>query len=186
MEHHLLVLVNTGVKHSLASSEYNIRRQECEKAVSLLSEHTGGLHSLRDVPLDLLTEHRDQFPGKVYQRASYVIEENQRLLNACAALNAGNLEEFGQGMYGSHEGLRDKYEVSCPELDHLVETARTIPGVLGARMMGGGFGGCTINLLAKDRVGLFEQTIRKHYKTPDGKAPEIYEVIIEDGTQHIR
>ncbi|MFA6402067.1 MAG: galactokinase [Salinivirgaceae bacterium] len=180
---HLLVLVNTGVKHSLASSEYNKRRQECENGVALLKKYQPNIHSLRDVSLELIQAHKSEFNEITYNRCSYVIEENIRLEKACNALENGDFVEFGNLMYGSHYGLKDKYEVSCTELDQLVELAKSIDGVLGARMMGGGFGGCTINLVKKEAVAAFEKSIAENYKTPDGKQPQIIKVVIEDGAR---
>ena len=185
MSNHMLVLVNTGVKHSLASSEYNIRRQECETGVSVLRKYQPGIKSLRDVPLELIQRYKHELPEIVFKRCSYVVEENIRLQSACDSLQENDLKGFGQQMYGSHFGLKDKYEVSCPELDQLVEIAQTFEGVLGARMMGGGFGGCTINLIEKDKVEQFGNIIKSHYKTPDGKEPQIIEVVIQDGTKQI-
>jgi galactokinase len=185
MSNHMLVLVNTGVKHSLASSEYNIRRNECETGVSILQKYDSSITSLRDVSLDLIELHKKEFTEKVYDRCTYVIEENLRLQQACESLQKGDLIDFGKKMYGSHEGLRDKYEVSCTELDQLVEIASSVDGVLGARMMGGGFGGCTINLVKKDKVEQFKHTIKSEYQTPDGAEPEIYDIIIEDGTKQV-
>jgi len=185
MSNHLLVLVNTGVKHALASSEYNIRRQECEAGVALLKKYDSGIIALRDVNLDLLNQHADDFSANIYKRSSYVVEENLRVLEACDALQQKDFKKFGQLMYQSHAGLRDKFEVSCSELDQLVEIARHIPGVLGARMMGGGFGGCTINLVERNSVAHFEDIIRKSYQTPEQTEPQIIEVVIDQGTRII-
>lgn len=186
MNDYELVLVNTGVKHSLASSEYNKRREECNAGVSALKMIDNSIYSLRDVTINLIEEYKSELSEEVCNRCSYVVEENSRLKQACEQLYAGNVEAFGEFMYGSHQGLRHKYEVSCHELDKLVEIAKSIDGVLGARMMGGGFGGCTINLVRKAQVELFKETVRQKYQTPDQKAPEIYEVVIEDGTKEIQ
>jgi galactokinase len=183
MTDQLLVLVNTGVKHSLASSEYNKRRAECEAGVALLQKYDPNIKSLRNVSLEMIQKHEKEFDPVVYKRCSYVIEENLRLENGCKALEAGNFEQFGNYMYGSHEGLRDKYQVSCKELDQLVEIARSVPGVLGSRMMGGGFGGCTITLVKRNKVADFEKAVKAGYKTPEGKIPDIIEVKIEDGAK---
>ena len=186
MEDYELVLVNTGVKHSLASSEYNKRRQECETGVALLQKHFPEINSLRDVHLEQIQKFEQEFDPVVYNRCSYVVEENLRLERACVALEKDDMKAFGQEMYGSHEGLRDKYEVSCAELDQLVDLARSVEGVVGARMMGGGFGGCTINLIAKKSVPGFEQKVRESYQTPDGGQPEIIKVKIEQGTHPVQ
>jgi len=185
MENHLLVLVNTGVKHSLASSEYNKRREQCEAAVNLLRKYDPKITSLRDVTLHLLEKHESEFDPVTYKRCNYVVKENRRLQYACEALANDDFNLFGQYMYGSHKGLKKKYEVSCKELDNLVKIAKKTKGVLGARMMGGGFGGCTINLVERKHVDLFEKSIKKSYKTPAGEEPEIYRVVIEDGTSLI-
>ncbi|MDP2721138.1 MAG: galactokinase [Bacteroidales bacterium] len=182
MTDYLLVLVNTGVKHALASSEYNIRRRECEAGVGLLQKYFSEVMSLRDANLEMIGEHLPEFPINVYKRCSYIIEENHRVDLACTALQYSDFEAFGQLMYQSHEGLKNKFEVSCPELDQLVEIASGIEGVIGARMMGGGFGGCTINLVERNAVPLFEKMINEKYQTPEGKKPQIIEVVIEDGT----
>ena len=181
-----LVLVNTGVKHELASSEYNKRRAECEAGVKILQKHYSGVRSLRDVTMEMLEAHRSEFGDVVYRRCSYIVEENERLLAGCKALANGDFAAFGQLMFGSHEGLSHKYEVSCAELDQLVAIARTAPGVLGSRMMGGGFGGCTITLIEKSKVADFERAVKSSYKTPDGREPEIYEVVIGDGAGELK
>ncbi len=185
MEDQILILVNTGVKHSLAVSEYNKRRQECEAGVSLLQKENLDINSLRDVSLDMIYSHKDDFDTVIYNRCAYVIEENVRVEKSCEALAHGDFEEFGKLMYASHEGLKNDYEVSCIELDNLVEIAKSVDGVLGARMMGGGFGGCTINLVKKSAIAQFEKTILENYKTPQGESPEIIRVTIDDGTRTV-
>lgn len=185
MTNYRLVLVNTGVKHSLASSEYNKRRAECEEGVRILQKYYNGVRSLRDATLEMIEAHRAEFGDVVYRRCSYIVEENERLLAGCKALADGDFAAFGQLMFGSHEGLSHKFEVSCKELDKLVAIARTVPGVLGSRMMGGGFGGCTISLVEKSKVADFECAIKAGYKTPDGKEPVIYEVVIGDGARRL-
>jgi galactokinase len=185
MNDHMLVLVNTGVKHSLASSEYNKRRQECEEGVKILKKYDNTINALRDVSLELLNQNKSEITPIVYKRCAYVIEENIRLQNACEALYEDNLNLFGQFMYRSHKGLKEMYEVSCSELDNLVDIAHNVDGVLGSRMMGGGFGGCTINLIERDSVEQFKRSILENYKTPDGEPPQIIEVVIEDGTRQI-
>ncbi len=185
MEDQILILVNTGVKHSLAGSEYNKRRQECEAGVSLLKKYDAAINSLRDVSIALIQAHKDEFDPVVYRRCSYVIEENKRVEKSCDALESADFEEFGRLMYDSHNGLKNDYEVSCTELDLLVDLARNVDGVLGARMMGGGFGGCTINLVKKAAVEHFEKTIKENYKTPEGESPDIIRVTIGAGTHSV-
>ena len=186
MTNYRLVLVNTGVKHSLALSEYNKRRAECEEGVRILQKYYKGVRSLRDATLEMIEAHRAEFGDVVYRRCSYIVEENERLLAGCKALADGDFAAFGQLMFGSHEGLSHKYEVSCAELDQLVAIARTVLGVLGSRMMGGGFGGCTITLVEKTKVADFEAAVKRNYKTPDGREPVIYEVVIADGAGELR
>ena len=183
MSHLSIVLVNTGVKHSLASSEYNRRRMECQKGVDILKRESDGIRSLRDVSMDLIVKNRHKFDETIQKRCTYVLEENERVLAACHCLANGDFNAFGQLMYQSHYGLRDKYEVSCAELDRLVELTEPMDGVLGARMMGGGFGGCTINLVENNHLDNFKRLITNEYKTPDSSNPEIYTCTLGGGTR---
>lgn len=178
-----IVLCDSRVKHSLASTEYNTRREECEAGVAIVRASVGDqVRSLRDVTMDMLNRYvRDQEP-LLYKRCAYVVLENQRLLNGVADLEAGNIEAFGQRMYESHEGLSKWYEVSCPELDILEDIARAHPGVLGARMMGGGFGGCTINLVREDALADFEAVVQREYLERTGQETLLHECRIEAGT----
>ncbi|MBD2722044.1 galactokinase [Hymenobacter armeniacus] len=176
-----IVLCNSGVKHSLASSEYNTRRQECERGVSVLQQKHPEVSTLRDATMEMLDAHRSELGGTVYRRCAYVVQENARVEAACRHLLAGDMAAFGQEMYGSHAGLRDDYEVSCAELDVLVEAAQAAPGVFGARMMGGGFGGCTINLVAPDKVDEFIASVSKAYQEKFGLKLETYQTTIVDG-----
>ncbi|MCU0395215.1 MAG: galactokinase [Chitinophagaceae bacterium] len=176
-----LLLLDTKVKHSLASSAYNERRQQCEAGVHMVQQRYPDVASLRDVTLAMLDDcvpHDDI----VYQRCRYVIEENMRLLAGCEDLNSGNLQAFGQKMFATHEGLSKAYAVSCAELDLLVEQARLHPQVIGSRMMGGGFGGCTINLVHQDGVDAFIKDASAAYFKAFGVQPEPIMVRIEDGT----
>lgn len=177
-----VVLVDSQVKHSLASSEYNTRRKECEEGVATVQNKYPEVQSLRDISLEMLDEVKQELSPVVYRRCRYVIEENDRLLSGCALLEAGDLHGFGEKMYGSHDGLSADYEVSCPELDFLVDYTRDKPYVLGARMMGGGFGGCTINLLEAAHKEAFIREISQAYQDQFGIAPKTYEVIISAGT----
>ncbi|WP_310395409.1 galactokinase [Hymenobacter sp.] len=176
-----IVLCNSGVKHSLASTAYNTRRQECERGVAVLQRHHPEVTSLRDATLAQLDKHRAELDPAVYRRCAYVVRENARVEAACQHLVAGDLAAFGREMYASHAGLRDDYEVSCVELDVLVEAARAAPGVFGARMMGGGFGGCTINLVAPDQVDSFIASVGAAYRQRFGRVPETYQTTIVDG-----
>ena len=176
-----IVLCNSGVKHSLASTAYNTRRQECERGVSVLQRHHPEVKSLRDATLAQLEAHRDELDPVVFRRCAYVVQENTRVENACRHLEAGDLAAFGQEMYASHAGLRDDYEVSCAELDVLVEAAKAAPGVFGSRMMGGGFGGCTINLVAPEHVEGFIASVSAAYKEKLGLKLETYQTTIVGG-----
>ncbi|GAB3295100.1 galactokinase [Hymenobacter humi] len=178
-----IVLCNTGVKHSLASSEYNTRRQECERGVAVLQQHHPAVQSLRDATLAQLEAHRAEMGDVVFRRCAYVVQENGRVESACRHLEAGDMAAFGQDMYASHAGLRDDYEVSCAELDVLVEAARAVPGVFGSRMMGGGFGGCTINLVAPEHVDEFIASVTAAYQQQYGRVPETYQTTIVGGVE---
>ncbi len=176
------VLCDTQVKRKLASSEYNVRRQQCEAGVKVVREHVPAVRSLRDVTFDMLNSYKNELDPIVYKRCHYVLDENQRVELACDCLEHGDYYRFGALLYESHKGLRDEYEVSCPELDMLVEHASEIDGVLGARMMGGGFGGCTLNLVQKEALNEFEEKISTEYLRKTGKKAEIYECDLVVGT----
>ena len=180
-----IVLCDSRVQHSLVTSEYNTRRAQCEAGVRFLQPFYPNIRSLRDVTMPMLDQHLRDAEPLIYRRCAYVVQENQRLLDGVAALEAGDIAQFGQLMYGSHEGLSHWYEVSCPELDILVDLARQQPGVLGARMMGGGFGGCTINLVREDMISKFTDLITKQYKASTGKDTYLHVCKIQDGTHVI-
>jgi galactokinase len=182
LEGHKLLLLNTGVSHSLASSEYNTRRKECEEAVKLISVAYPEVKSLRDVNLERLYEVKDSLPEQLYRRAHYVVSENDRVLKAVEAIKQKDLEQFGLLMYDSHKGLRDKYQVSCKELDFLVELTTDYSPVKGARMMGGGFGGCTINLIEEKALDEFIKIASEAYQKEFGITPEAIVVSPEQGT----
>ena len=177
-----IVLLDTQVKHSLGSSEYNTRRQQCEKGVSILRKHDPSINSLRDVTIDFLRKHQNEMDPVVYKRCEYVVEENDRLISGCVSLRKGDLATFGQKMFGSHDGLSKKYEVSCKELDFLAEFARKQEGVLGSRMMGGGFGGCTINIVKDEFINTFIENAANEYKKVLGLELKAYTGVIENGT----
>ena len=177
-----ILLCNTNVKHELASSEYNNRRKECETGVKILQEYDNNITALRDVSLEFLKQHKNEFDPVVYKRCLYVVKENLRVEEAFSALAKNDIKALGDLMYQSHEGLRDDYEVSCKELDQLFDLAQKSDDVIGSRMMGGGFGGCTINIVKKEKVSSFkEDVIREYYNVKDIE-PEIYAVKITDGT----
>jgi galactokinase len=177
-----IVLCETEVKRSLASSEYNVRRQQCETGVKTLRKHNPELKSLRDVTLGFLSEHRNEMEPIIFQRCEYVVEENERVQRASEDLHRNDFRSFGQLMYRSHAGLRDGYQVSSPDLDFLVEAASSIDGVLGARMMGAGFGGCTINLVEQKSVENFVDRMKEHYRRRSGRANNVYVTHIQAGT----
>jgi galactokinase len=176
-----IVMVNSMVSHSLASSEYNVRRQQCEEGVAILKKYFPSIQSLRDVSVDRLEKHRTELPEVIYRRCRYVVTEKDRLLKGCEELRKGNLASFGKLMLETHQGLSKDYEVSCPELDFLASTAGQSPGVAGTRMMGGGFGGCTINIVETGSVDSFTTQIQEAYNKQFGKVPEVYITQIEDG-----
>jgi len=181
-----VVLFDTQVKHSLASSEYNVRRAQCEAGVAVILKHVGGIESLRDVTLEMLNTYKNEMDDVVYRRCSFVINENQRVLDACDALEKGDYATFGEKMNGSHDGLSKWYEVSCEELDFLADLGHRNSGVLGARMMGGGFGGCTINLVRDAAYADYLAEVTDKFTHRFGKAPRIIEVNISQGAHQIR
>src|SRR5580692_9883024 len=169
-----LVICNTMVKHELASSEYNRRRADCEEAVRRLATVMPGIRALRDVSLDQLEQHRHFLSDVTYKRALHVVTENARVLDSADALRSGNIVRFGKRMAESHHSLRDLYEVSCRELDLMVDLAFQQKGIYGARMTGGGFGGATINLVDATYVAEFKEKIAKSYQKETGLLPHIY------------
>src|ERR1051325_10117242 len=181
-----LIICNTMVKHELASSAYNERREQCEAGVKHLAQFYPNIRALRDVTIEQLEEHRAELPEVIYRRCRHVITENARVLAAGDALERGDLREFGKLMAASHESLRDDYEVSCDELDLMVELAEKIEGVYGARMTGGGFGGCTVNLVAEDHAEVFQATVAREYERITKLKPEIYVCTAANGAEEIR
>lgn len=181
-----IVLCNTGVKHNLGDSEYNQRRAECEEGVRLMQSAFPQIDSLRDVSAQMLRSQADKLSPIIYKRCKYVVEEIDRVTVACEALERDDLETFGKKMYETHEGLSQEYEVSCPELDFLVEQTIHLETVLGARMMGGGFGGCTINLVRNDAVDTFIEKMAIAYKQAFNKELVSYKVNITNGVEEIR
>jgi galactokinase len=178
-----LVICNTMIQHRLGTGEYNVRRTECETAVRKLSQVLLGIRSLRDVSLAELEGNRELLGETIYKRCRHVITENQRTVAAANALQTGHVEELRQVMANSHRSLRDDYEVSCRELDVMVELAERQPGLLGARMTGGGFGGCTINLVRADESGEFRRRMSEEYQTVTGLKPAIYICQASQGAQ---
>lgn len=181
LEGYSIVLLNSGVHHSLASSQYNLRRQQCEAGLAAM-----GLGSFRDVQgLEHLASLQEQMEPLVYQRCEYVVGEIARTQQAAAYLHQGDLTAFGNLMYATHAGLSQQYEVSCAELDFLVAQAQQDPAVIGARMMGGGFGGCTINLVKVGGLPQFVANACDAYQAAFGKTPALYAVTLSDGVKRI-
>ncbi len=181
-----VVLVDSMVKHSLASSEYNVRREQCEKGVAVVAAHESGVESLRDVTREMLDKYKGEMDEMTYRRCAYVIDENQRLLDACDALEAGDYKAFGAKIFGSHDGLSKEYGVSCKELDFIADIARSTEGVLGARMMGGGFGGCVIHLLEAEAYDGYIANVKAKFAAEFGVEPRVIDVVIGDGARRIQ
>jgi len=160
-----LVLLNSNVHHNLVGSDYNTRRKECEDVVQCIATEYPEIKSLRDLSEEVLKEYEGKLSSVQYNRASYVLEENKRVVTAIDALKKRDIQKFGELMYQSHRGLQLKYEVSCPELDFLVDFSEAYEMVLGSRMMGGGFGGCTINLIHENAISSYISKIKKAYKS---------------------
>ena len=180
-----ILLLNTNVKHSLSDSEYNVRRQQCEQGVSMLKAHHPDVESLRDVTMGMLEKYVAPTEPLIYKRCSYVVNEKQRLLEGCEDLKAGRLKDLGEKMFQTHDGLSQDYEVSCKELDFLVDAVRDNEAVLGARMMGGGFGGCTINIIKEEAIPDLVRNLSEAYKNAMGLELTAYIAAIEDGTSII-
>ena len=179
-----LVLVDSVVKHELASSAYNKRRESCENVVAALQKKYPEVQFLRDATMDMLAEVKAEVSEEDYMRAEYVIEEIQRVLDVCDALEKGDYETVGQKMYETHQGMSKLYEVSCEELDFLTDVAFDC-GVTGSRVMGGGFGGCTINLVKEELYSTFVNQVRQRYGEKFGKRCKIYDVVIGDGARKL-
>jgi galactokinase len=163
IEPYKILLLNTNVSHNLASSEYNVRRQECEKGISIIQKKYPNIESLRDVTIAILEECKSEISSLIYNRCHYILQENRRVLDAVKELKTGNLKAFGALMYESHHGLQHLYNVSCPELDFLVDFSKSNDQILGSRMMGGGFGGCTINIIHENAIEEYIQKASKAY-----------------------
>jgi galactokinase len=180
-----IVLFDTCVSHSLASSEYNRRRKECDQGVKVIQKDLHHIQSLRDVSIDLLNEYKSKLNKIIYRRCKYVIQEKERLLKACDALENYNLSAFGLLMYEAHEDLSKNYEVSCEQLDFLVDMTKDNPYVFGSRMMGGGFGGCTINLVENEAIESVSKSIAVEYEKKFNIKSKIYITKISSGTNII-
>lgn len=179
-----VVLLDTVVKHELASSAYNKRRESCENACAHIAKHHPEVKYLSDATMQMLDEVKNEISQEDYIRAKYVIGEKQRVLDVCDALEKGDYETVGDRMYGTHYGMSKEYEVSCDELDFLNDIAKEC-GVTGSRVMGGGFGGCTINLVKEDLYDKFVATVKEKFNKKFGHEPKIYDVIISDGARKL-
>lgn len=179
-----LVLLNSLVKHELASSAYNDRRKSCENVVAAIKKYHPNVETLRDADYDMLEQVRGEVSAEDALRAKYVISEKYRVMEVSVALEEGDYEEVGRKMYDTHHGLSKEYEVSCPELDFLNEVAKSC-GVTGSRVMGGGFGGCTINLVREELYDNFITTAKNAYKEKFGKEPVVIDVVIGDGSRKL-
>ncbi|MEJ2052144.1 MAG: galactokinase, partial [Calditrichota bacterium] len=180
-----IVLCDSQVQRSLAASEYNLRRSQCEEGVRIIGKNYPEVQSLRDVSMDMLNEAKSRMDQIILKRCKYVIEENERVLGACDSLSSGDAHAFGQKMNESHTGLREEYEVRCRELDDLVYGALELDGVFGSRMMGAGFGGCTINLVSMNHLENFIEGMGKVYQDNLKKSAKIYITSIKEGTSFI-
>jgi galactokinase len=181
-----LVLFDTRVKHSLATSAYNERREQCEAGVKLIQASHPEVMSLRDATEEMLLNLIKPINEIVYKRCTFIVAEIQRLLNACNDLENNDIQSFGQRMFETHFGLKDQYEVSCEELDHLVNLVKNDQNVIGARMMGGGFGGCTINLVKTEAVDILIKKVSDAFRHKTGNEMLAYVVEIENGTGIIK
>lgn len=181
-----MVICNTMVKHEHASGEYNKRRDECETGVLMLREFFPEIRALRDISVRQLEQYREKLPETIYRRSRHVVTENDRVQRAAKALEQHDMKQFGTLMAQSHASLRDDYEVSSRELDLMVEIANRQPGIVGARMTGGGFGGCTINLVEASQAESFRDNVAREYKMATGLSPEIYISTAAEGANQVQ
>ncbi len=178
---YVVVVANSMVKHDLVDSDYNVRRESCERAVELLKQDYPDIKALRDVTPDMLEKSKGLLAHQDYLRALHVVGENDRVIRGVSALETGDIEEFGRLLYESHESSRKNFENSCPELDSLVELSRSIPGCLGARLSGGGFGGISIHVVKEDLAELYCERLMSAYKLQTGKETETIICAVGDG-----
>ena len=184
-EGYKVVLLDTVVKHELASSAYNKRRESCENACAHIKARHPEVNYLSDATMAMLDEVKTEISEEDYMRAVYVIGEKQRVLDVCEALEKGDYDTVGDRMFGTHYGMSKEYEVSCEELDFLNDVAKQC-GVTGSRVMGGGFGGCTINLVKEDLYDNFIATAKREYLAKYNREPKVYDVVISDGARRIK
>ena len=177
-----LILFDSNVKHSLFTSEYNTRRIECEEGLSIIKNHFPDVKSFRDSSVEQVLSLKDKMTEKVFDRVHFVVKEINRVIKACEALDQGNIELLGELLFETHYGLSKEYEVSCEELDMLVDTAKEDDAIIGSRLMGGGFGGCTINLVKKGNENEVKRKFSKLYLDTFGIELKFYDVKISNGT----
>ncbi|HEU4385417.1 MAG TPA: galactokinase [Anaeromyxobacteraceae bacterium] len=178
-----VAVCHSGVRHALVGSEYNLRRRQCQAGVEALRASFPGISALRDATPEQLEACRGRMSPEVHRRCRHVVAENQRVLDSVAALRAGDLPLFGRLLDASHASLRDDYQVSCPEIDLLVELARSQPGVLGSRLTGGGFGGCTVNLVSRDALEPFRDRVLEEYRLRTGLSPRLFLTVAAAGAR---
>lgn len=178
-----IIVTDTKVRRELSSSEYNIRRTQCEEGVKILKQYLKSVKQLRDVKPDEFERYKNKLPGIIQRRCGHVIYENERVLSAKEFLKSGLINDLGSLMKESHKSLRDLYEVSCTELDTIVDTALKVKGVIGSRMTGGGFGGCTVSLVKKENIDDFIEKVSKEYREKFQIEPEFYVCIPENGAE---
>jgi galactokinase len=182
---HTFILVNSGVKHNLADTQYNVRRNQCQTGVEALNKKFGNIRTLRDVNFEQLEQIKFEIDPITFARCNYILDEKERVMLASKALENHDFEKLGKIMNLTHEGLSTMYEVSCSELDFLATEALKIDGILGSRMMGGGFGGCTLNLIKKEAEVDFKEKITSAYQLKFGIIPEIYTANLSEGVHKI-
>jgi galactokinase len=180
-----IVVADSKKPRTLAGSEYNVRRAQCEEAVNILRKHLNGIRALRDVSIEDLERHGGKLPDVVRKRARHVVHENERVLQALRALNSGSESEFGNLLNQSHASARDLYEISCDELNWLQEAAVSVPGCLGSRLMGGGFGGCTVSVVRDESVEQFRSVVSERYARKSGFEPDIFVLNASDGAGRV-
>ncbi len=180
-----IVLLNSNVEHNLAASEYNVRRAQCEEGVRVMKQKFPKIKSLRDVEMSMLNTCKEGLSEVVYRRCKYIIKENQRVNAFVSALEEKDFTSCGQILFTAHEAMRTAYEITCPEIDTLVDLAKQQPGILGSRMMGGGFGGCTLNLVHKKNIDSFLDEMRRGYKAKTGIELSPYRIAVGDGVHKI-
>ena len=178
-----IILLNTKVSHNLATSEYNVRKMECEQGVAIIQQSYPEVKSLRDVTQEMLQSCKGELSETVFKRCSFIVDENERVIQMTEYLKKNDLTAVGELLYEAHDGISRLYEVSCPESDFLVDFSKKYAGVLGARQTGGGFGGCTLNIVHEDQIEEFTEAAKEAYKKKFDILLEIFEVKPSGGTR---